>query len=127
MKKIGIITFHNSYNCGSMLESYAMQTIIEKLGGNVEIINFSNEGQRNLYAIFNKNNSLKNIIKNILLLPHRKRLKRNNLKYNEFKKKYFKLSNEYHNISELDDNNYSVVVAGSDQIWNITIDDSDDA
>ena len=29
-KKIGIITFHNSYNCGSMLESFAIQKIIEK-------------------------------------------------------------------------------------------------
>ena len=29
-KKIGIITFHNSYNCGSMMQTYALQTILEK-------------------------------------------------------------------------------------------------
>lgn len=27
MKKIGIITFHNSYNCGSMLQAYALQQV----------------------------------------------------------------------------------------------------
>lgn len=69
-KKIGIITFHNSYNCGSMLESFAIQKIIEKLGGNPEIINFSNSGQRRLYSVFFKNNSIKNIIKNILILRY---------------------------------------------------------
>ena len=31
MKKVGIITFHNSYNCGSMLETYAMQEAIRKV------------------------------------------------------------------------------------------------
>lgn len=51
-KKIGIITFHNSYNCGSMLESFAIQKIIEKLGGNPEIINFSNSGQNEGYIVY---------------------------------------------------------------------------
>ena len=40
MKKVGIITFHNSYNCGSMLESYAIQTVLFQLGYDNEIINF---------------------------------------------------------------------------------------
>ena len=65
MKKVGIITFHNSYNCGSMLESYAMQKIVEKCNKKAEIVNFSSKGQKELYGVWNKNNSLKNIIKNI--------------------------------------------------------------
>lgn len=127
MKKIGIITFHNSYNCGSMLESYAIEEYLKQQGLNVEIINFSNSGQRQLYSIFNKNNSLKNIVKNILLLPARKRILINNNNYEKFKNDYFNLSNEYSDISQLNDDDYSIIVAGSDQIWNITIDDSDDA
>lgn len=126
-KKIGIITFHNSYNCGSMLESFAIQKIIEKLGGNPEIINFSNCGQRRLYSVFFKNDSIKNIIKNILILPGINKIKYNNKMYEKFKNTNFVLSDEYSNMSQLSDENYNVVVAGSDQIWNITIGDSDDA
>ena len=40
MNKVGIITFHNSYNCGSMLESYAIQKYIQYKGMDCEIINF---------------------------------------------------------------------------------------
>lgn len=129
MQKIGIITFHNSYNCGSMLESYAMQKSIEKYcGDNVEIIDFSNEGQKKLYKIFFKNNSLKNILKNILLLPNYRKLKMNNMKYEEFREKNFHLSkNKFNNMNELNDKNYSCIVSGSDQIWNMTIPDADDA
>mgnify|MGYP000131106376 CR=1 FL=1 len=118
MKKIGIITFHNSYNCGSMLESYAIEEYLKQQGLNVEIINFSNSGQRQLYSIFNKNNSLKNIVKNILLLPARKRILINNNNYEKFRNDYFNLSNEYSDISQLNDDDYSIIVAGSDQIWN---------
>lgn len=28
-EKIGIITFHSSHNCGSMLQAYALQTVLE--------------------------------------------------------------------------------------------------
>ena len=63
MKKTGILTFHNSYNCGSMLQSYAMQNSLKKLGVENEIINFSNEGQKELYLVTYKNKSLKNLIK----------------------------------------------------------------
>lgn len=126
MKKIGIITFHNSYNCGSMLESYAMQTIIEKQNIQAEIVNFSSDGQKELYSVWFKNNSIKNIIKNIILIPVHKRLINNNNKYEEFKNKNFKLSKQYNSGDKIDEMDYDIVIAGSDQIWNITIKDADD-
>lgn len=127
MKKVGIITFHNSYNCGSMLESYAMQTILEKGNMNAEIVNFSSDGQKELYSVWFKNNSIRNIIKNIMLTTVHKRLVRNNNKYEEFKNKNFKLSKEYKTNDKISEKDYSIVVAGSDQIWNITIKDYDSA
>jgi hypothetical protein len=126
MKKVGIITFHNSYNCGSMLESYAMQTIVEKLGYTCEIIDFSSKGQKELYSVMNRNNSIKNIIKNIILLPHKKDIELNNSKYEEFKNKNFKLSKNYSHSVKIIDDDYFAVIAGSDQIWNITIKDYND-
>ena len=84
-KLVGIITFHNSYNCGSMLQAYALQNIVEKLGYNPEIIDFSNNGQKSVYSVKENNNSLKNIIKNIILRPHRTQIKLNFDSYENFK------------------------------------------
>ncbi|MGN1012212.1 MAG: polysaccharide pyruvyl transferase family protein [Clostridia bacterium] len=127
MKRVGIITFHNSYNCGSMMESYAIQRYLLKQGVNNEIIDFSNEGQREMYSTLEKNKSLKKIIKNIIILPFKNKIDYNNRKYEEFKLKFFKLSkNRYLYGKEIEDK-YDIVIAGSDQIWNITIPDSDDA
>ena len=125
--KIGIITFHNSYNCGSMLESYAMQTIVQRLGYDTEIVNFSSEGQKNIYATRFKNDSIKNIIKNILTIPAIKKIEYNNQKYEEFKQKNFNLTKEYKSGFDISETEYNAVIAGSDQIWNITIEDYDDA
>lgn len=128
MKKIGILTFHKSYNCGSMMQTFALQTTVKKLGGTPEIIDFSNNGQKKLYQVMFPNNSVKNIVKNIIIYPHRKRIKENNLKYEDFINNYFYLSEKkYSTMDELDEHNYSTIIAGSDQIWNITIDDADDA
>lgn len=127
MKKIGIITFHNSYNCGSMLETYAMQEAIAKMGcRDLEIINFSSEGQKKLYSIFLEATSLKNIVKNILIAPFAPRINRNNRRYEEFKNKYFRLSRQYTDEDKIDQRAYNIVVAGSDQIWNTTIKDASD-
>ena len=61
-KKVGIITFHASYNCGSMLQAFALQRFLEKNGYDAEMIDFSSKGQRRLYSIFAKH---KNIIPKI--------------------------------------------------------------
>ena len=128
-KKIGIITFHNSYNCGSMLQAYALQQVIDRLTGRKsEIVDFSNEGQQKLYSVRQPNDSVKNVIKNIILAPWFERIARNYESYEGFKKCNFRLSNlPIHKSTDLSDEDYDIVVAGSDQIWNITIEDGDDA
>ncbi|MCO4472611.1 hypothetical protein Si131_00857 [Streptococcus infantarius subsp. infantarius] len=110
-----------------MLESYAIQQSLLEKGNDVEIINFSSAGQRELYDVFSKNKSLKDMIKNFLIIPAKKRISVNNEKYEEFKRKNFLLSEDFNEMGQLSDSKYDVVVAGSDQIWNITIADYDDA
>ena len=42
--KTATITFHNSYNCGSMLQALALQKVlIDKYGVDNEILDFSNQ------------------------------------------------------------------------------------
>lgn len=126
MEKIGIITFHNSYNCGSMLETFAMQKTIEKIGYDATVIDFSSDGQKELYKPLFKCCSFKNVIKNVLLLPHIARLKRNNSSYESFKNKYFKLTSYMTSKETFLRLDFDIVIAGSDQIWNVTIPDFDD-
>lgn len=126
--KTGLITFHNSYNCGSMLQTYALFNVLNRMGHDVEVIDFSNEGQRNVYSVFYRNNTLKNVIKNLLISLCHKKIARDFTRYEDFKKKHFSLSNRcYTDASQLSDDTYDIVVTGSDQVWNITIEDGDDA
>ena len=92
MKKVGIITFHNSYNCGSMLETYALQQYLKIKKINNEIIDFSNEGQINMYSVFEKNVNIRKVIKNFITLFHYKKIEKNNKAYQEFQNKFFELS-----------------------------------
>lgn len=127
-KRVGIITFHHSYNCGSMLQTFALQSVIEQLGYKAEIIDFSNAGQKQLYSVTKPNNSIKNILKNIILFPYKARIKKNFDSFEEFKNTEFHLSPEsYSRMEQLTDSRYFFVVTGSDQVWNITIEDGDDA
>lgn len=128
MKKVGIITFHNSYNCGSMLETYALQQYLKIKKINNEIIDFSNEGQINMYSVFEKNVNIRKVIKNFITLFHYKKIEKNNKAYQEFQNKFFELSpDKYKYMNQLNDKRYNIVISGSDQIWNITIPDADDA
>jgi hypothetical protein len=131
MKNIGLISFHRSYNCGSILQAYAMQkTLLEKYNLEPEFIDFSNVGQRELYKVFENNNSIKNICKNVVRLPFYSSLLGNNKSYEKYINKYLLLSKvKYIKLSELKESTfeYDLYLAGSDQIWNITIQDSDDA
>ena len=112
-----------------MLQAFALQQVVDRLTGkDSEIIDFSNEGQQKLYSVRQPNDSLKNVIKNIILAPWFERISKNYESYESFKKHNFRLSHApIHKSSDLSDAEYDIVIAGSDQVWNITIEDGDDA
>lgn len=131
MKKVGIMTFHASHNCGSFMQSYAMQNIINKrYGYEAEIINYSNKGQQELYSIFSKKRSIKSVVKNAMILFKKNELEKIHASYEEFINRNLKLSerrynNEY-DIKEIE-GKYDIYLCGSDQIWNVTCPDYDDS
>jgi hypothetical protein len=127
-KKVGIITFHRAHNCGSILESFAMQKTLTNLRYDAELINFSSNGQRDMYRVLSRKLSIKSMIKNILILPFLVRVKRHYCNYDEFINKNLKVSEgDYSSEDELRavGDKYDIYLAGSDQIWNITIPDYD--
>ena len=131
MNKIGIITFHASHNCGSMLQAYSLQKNIEKLfNTKVEIINYSSKFQREYYSLFSPNRNIRKILKNCLFLTNFKKIRNHFNDYNRFIDKELVLSDkEYSTEEELKDEEfeYSTIVAGSDQCWNINCPDGGDA
>lgn len=126
--KTGIITFHHSYNCGSMLQAFAMQTALSKLGHTARIINFSNKGQQELYSVMVRPKSFKALAKNAVLFSRRKTIEANYSSYEGFMRAFYNMDADVITDPEaLSDKGFDCIVAGSDQIWNVTIADGDDA
>lgn len=128
--RIGIITFHASDNCGSMLQAYMLQHVLEKYKGiETNIINFSNEKQHELYSIFVNVRSTRDVLRNVLRFILYPILKKEQIGFRKFRRYYKLTEKSYRNSSEMKnlDGQYDVFVCGSDQIWNFKAGDYDDA
>lgn len=123
--KIKTITCHDVYNHGASLQAYALQTYLESLGHDVEIINYKPpylSGHYNLWAV---NNPVydKPFIKQAYLLaklPGRIRSLKRKRAFDQFTRRYLKLTRRYCSYEELEANvpKADIYIAGSDQIWN---------
>ena len=121
-KKIGILTFHNSYNYGALLQAYATQQFLENSNYDVRFINYANEYEQKNNKIFSirKNLSVKQniiiLLKNILFKG-----------YFYCKKSFSKFIKELPKTKKVKRKklnsiiNFDVLIAGSDQIWNPNI------
>ena len=93
-KKIGILTLSAADNCGSLLQTYALQTYLKKETKlEVEVINFVYKQSKALYDIFPKNiwwhpRGLYPRIRNYSALLKQKK------DYQQFREKYIGLSNK---------------------------------
>ncbi len=114
---VGIITFHTAINYGGILQSFALQESIKRLGVAVEIIDYQCPHFEKQYKKVGENpiHKIKKIasafVKNGIL-------KRNIEGFNRFKKEYLNLSSEYNenNITEAN-GVYDIFITGSDQVW----------
>ncbi len=116
MKKVGIVTFHNAMSYGAVLQSYALQQNIIKLGCDCEIINYMCDHIYDHYVrILPKTKNIKFNIK--MSLQGRKRyLWRKYLR--AFRKKYLIESESVRreDLAKLGQK-YDVVFSGSDQVF----------
>ena len=123
MKKVAVITFHRAHNFGSVLQTYALKECVKNIEGEVEyqIIDLFTEKQEQLYAVFKRNNCIKNIAKNIFTIPYSRALKQKHDKFNAFIDENFNLTSRYKNHEELFNNppEADYYISGSDQIWNV--------
>lgn len=130
---IGILTYHTGYNFGASLQAYALQFTVNKLlneankNGNCEIINFETYEfwlSREPYCI--KPRRLKEYVKDFTRFIYRSQLKTREELFNSFTKNNLTLSDLYRTEQEVIDNSnkYSIIICGSDQIWNLSDKDS---
>lgn len=129
-KKIAILTFSRAHNYGSILQGYALQKYInDNFDCKCDIIDFSNRSQKEMYNIFKTNNSIKNIIKNIIAVITYPLMKREYDDFESFIEKNLCFSkNKYEESKKMKELNemYDIFIAGSDQVWNIKCKDADD-
>jgi hypothetical protein len=117
-KKVGIITFHNAHNYGAVLQAFALNKKLIKLGVEPGFINVVNSNIEEDYSLFpkRKNNSYKIHFKKLisLLLDFRRKKRRFEGFTNFINKKL-----PVYEVSAKE--KFDSVILGSDQIWNFNI------
>lgn len=123
--KIKTITCHDVYNLGASLQAYALQHYLEKIGHDVEIIDYKPEylsKHHKLWLVANPKFN-KPFIKQLYLLaklPGRLIALKRKKVFDSFTSKYLRLTRRYNSYEELknDAPEADCYIAGSDQIWN---------
>lgn len=124
--KIGIVTFHASFNCGSILQCIALKSVLESKGHDVTVINYSSKDQQKLYSVLYKKFTLKNLAKNLLCIRGYQKIKSHYAQYESYIKNVFSLEGDYLKSSkEISEKGYQfdMLIAGGDQVWNVNCDD----
>lgn len=118
--KVGIITYHAAYNFGSMLQAYATQEAVKKIGHEAIMLNYRMPSQKNFYKEYRTGYGKLNFVQDLLQFPmHKDKIARRE-KFEIFLKEYFNLSAEFNEPEEMRAicEGLDVIISGSDQIWN---------
>lgn len=115
--KIGIITFHRAQNHGAVLQCYALQETLKRLGHDVEIVDYRSRILEREYQLIETTN-FRSIVSSFLHLYSRII---NKLHFIRFRKKYLNISKKIYKKQSDFVGEYDYVVVGSDQIWNPVI------
>ena len=119
---VGLITYHAAYNFGSVLQAYGTIRTIEKLGFQVETIDYRTPSQTFWYQTdFSHKKGLRSMIDNWGFQFIRSARKERARKFEEFIAKFLNpTSQRYTCYDQIRDAkfHYDILVSGSDQVWN---------
>ncbi len=115
--KIGILTFHEADSYGAVLQAYALQQTLGKLGADSEFVQItmpkteaSQPTLSGAAAIFARRMQAES--------------KKREALFSAFRQEYMSISPEYRPADPIDED-YDCFIAGSDQIWNFRIPGAD--
>lgn len=125
-KKVATMTFHIAHNYGAMLQAYALEKAVNKLGFSCEVLDYRFphidkwSGMKTMYEtqqtsgfVIGTLKYLKRYVREYRKAPPQRK------KFDSFMRKDLKLSKKtYFNAQELEKAKYDAVLFGSDQIWN---------
>lgn len=120
---VGTVTYHDSNNFGAVLQAYALQKTLQKMGHQCRIVNYKNREITGSLWIKPERGPRQFALNSMVLLHYRK-LRKRRLKFREFSYEYMNLTEkEYRSINELesDVSLFDAFICGSDQIWNPNI------
>ena len=115
--KIGILTFHRSYNYGAFMQCFSFFHRLSKdfPDCDIEVVDFTNQNVMKMYEtdIEKKQKSVRKLIsiRNSTFIKCQEELKLSKVKI---------VSNSYDEIAKYLNDTYDVVVVGSDAVWNWT-------
>ena len=123
--KVGVITFHDTNNFGSYLQTYSLYKKILDLGYNCDVIDYQCESiiRRELPKPFKFTFNPKKLLIQILFTPVLKRKYKNQLAIDSLK--YMNRVTRY-NVETIADK-YDKFFVGSDIVWGLDIVDNDTA
>ena len=108
--KIGILTFHDGINHGTFLQVYALYRILLQLfpKDDIKVINYKDKSNSwNEYKVFIMQKNIISVIRNIFKI----------IKFKTAHKE-LNLTKRVFNVNGVEDENFDVIIYGSDEIWN---------
>ncbi|NCC54405.1 MAG: polysaccharide pyruvyl transferase family protein [Erysipelotrichia bacterium] len=116
--KIGILTFCNGENFGASLQCYALKSVINELGYDVEVINFYKKAQYGNRWLPSK----AKVARIFYEIPYKNSLYIRKKKFEKFNSEMLLIDrNGRVNEESMSEycKKYNIIIFGSDQIWNL--------
>ena len=121
--KIGLVTIYSVPNYGSVLQAFATQTLLQKIGHDCRIIDYAYPNEWHYNHGFKKPSLFRRLLNSIMVMIGAKVPYRKHKLLAEFRKKYFCFTPKYMDYDHLqreDWNDFDIIAVGSDQVWNPT-------
>lgn len=118
-KKIATLTFHRAINYGAILQTYALQKSIQKMGYDTEVLDYRNDFLESLHNPYSL--KLYRTPLHFLYAIYRNRVKRDNRKsFRQFLQENVAVSPVTYNTESIKnaEDQYDAFMVGSDQVWN---------
>lgn len=120
--KVGILTFQNANNYGAALQAFALCSAVRKLGYSVELIDYKNPSVTEYEnpRLPHLSETITNPVGSVFRLATAKAFSRRKKAFDSFNEKYELIGPPIETQTDIE-NEYDVVIVGSDQVWNPVI------
>ena len=121
--RVAVITFHRAYNCGAMLQAWALKTVLERMGHIVEfpVCNHVGEVKRWHYNLINSDKQGLQFVRSIIGRGLLNLMSIPSEDVSRFRYRKFRRTNFAERVCAPEEfsKRYDLVIVGSDQVWSV--------